>query len=88
MITAYQDMETAIQAMKSGAYDYIRKPLDIDEIETSVDRAIEVLTIEQHIPLLDAMEKPEESEVIIGKSRCMLDIFKKSDYYANIAHRF
>lgn len=77
MITAYQDMETAIQAMKSGAYDYIRKPLDIDEIETSVDRAIEVLTIEQHIPLLDAIEKPEESEVIIGKSRCMLDIFKK-----------
>ncbi len=77
MITAYQDMKTAIQAMKSGAYDYIRKPLDIDEIETSVDRAIQVLTIEQDFPLLDTVEKSEDIEVIIGKSRHMLDIFKK-----------
>ncbi|PIE34774.1 sigma-54-dependent Fis family transcriptional regulator [candidate division KSB3 bacterium] len=77
MITAYQDMKTAIQAMKNGAYDYIRKPLDIDEIEASVDRAIQVLTIEQDFPLLDTVEKPEDIEVIIGKSRRMLDIFKK-----------
>ncbi len=77
MITAYQDMETAIQAMKTGAYDYIRKPLDIDEIEASVDRAIQVLTIEQNAPLFDAVEESEEIEVIIGKSQRMLDIFKK-----------
>ena len=77
MITAFQDMETAIQAMKTGAYDYIRKPLDIDEIETSIDRALQVLQIEQEVPLLDTVKKSEEVEVIIGKSKPMLEIFKK-----------
>ena len=32
MITAFQDMETTIQAMKLGAYDYIHKPLDVDKV--------------------------------------------------------
>ena len=43
MITAYQDMDTTIQAMKDGAYDYIHKPLDIEEIENAVDQAFQVL---------------------------------------------
>lgn len=77
MITAFQDMETAIQAMKTGAYDYIRKPLDVDEIERAVERAIQVLEIEQEVPLLDEVEKPANQDAIIGKSRKMLEIFKR-----------
>ena len=77
MITAFQDMETAIQAMKTGAYDYIRKPLDVDEIEKAVDRALQVLEIEREVPLLETVEKPANREIIVGKSRKMLEIFKR-----------
>ena len=41
MITAFQDMETTIEAMKRGAYDYIHKPLDADELSKTVADAIE-----------------------------------------------
>ncbi len=42
MITAFHDMETTIVAMKNGAYDYINKPLEADEIETAINRAVQI----------------------------------------------
>ena len=77
MITAFQDMETTIQAMKNGAYEYIHKPLDLDDIEQAVERAVHVLEAEREFFLPDDQEPPPtEREVIIGKSREMLEIFK------------
>lgn len=40
MITAYHDTETTRQAMKLGAYEYIRKPLDADEFENAIEKAV------------------------------------------------
>ena len=76
MITAFQDMETTIQAMKSGAYDYIHKPLDVDKIEEAVERALYTLKIDKETPLTDGITKPPNTEVIIGKSDRMRRIFK------------
>ena len=76
MITAFQDMETTIRAMKLGAYDYVHKPLDADEMEKTIEQALHVLEAEQENPLLEAIEKPANLEVIIGKSKKMLEIFK------------
>ncbi|MCP4401340.1 MAG: sigma-54-dependent Fis family transcriptional regulator [bacterium] len=76
MITSFQDMQTAIQTMQQGAYDYLKKPLDIDEIDKVIHRALQVLEIEQEVPLLEDFEEPETLEVIIGKSEKMLDVFK------------
>ncbi|QTA91119.1 sigma-54-dependent transcriptional regulator [Desulfonema magnum] len=76
MITAFQDMETTIQAMKRGAYDYILKPLDADEVEKAVEQSLEVLKAEQDIPCAEDAEKTASSDVIIGKSEKMLEIFK------------
>ena len=41
MITAYASVDTAIDAMKSGAYDYFTKPFNIDEIKIHIKRALE-----------------------------------------------
>ncbi|MFH1624314.1 MAG: sigma-54 dependent transcriptional regulator [Pseudomonadota bacterium] len=41
LITAYAAMETAIQAMREGAYDYITKPFNVDEIRTIIENALE-----------------------------------------------
>ena len=76
MMTAFHDMETTIQAMKRGAYDYIHKPLDADEVERSVNRALRLLEVDRESPVLKKAKSPSNQEVIIGKSETMRDIFK------------
>jgi two-component system response regulator AtoC len=76
MMTAFHDMETTIQAMKRGAYDYIHKPLDADEVERSVNRALHLLEVDRESPVLKDVKSPQGQEVIIGKSESMRDIFK------------
>jgi two-component system response regulator AtoC len=42
MITAYHDMETTIEAMRNGAYDYIHKPLDVDELDYAITKSLRI----------------------------------------------
>jgi two-component system response regulator AtoC len=70
-------MDTTIQAMKNGAYDYIHKPLDIEEIENAVAQAFQVLEMERQLVPPDEVSSMSVPEVMIGKSKPMLDIFKK-----------
>jgi len=76
MITAYQDMETTIQAMKRGAFDYIHKPLDADVVEKTVDRALQVLRADRSVPAAEETPSPVDPLAIIGRSEKMRDIFK------------
>ena len=41
LITAYASVETAVEAMKMGAYDYVTKPFKIDELQMTVQRALD-----------------------------------------------
>lgn len=76
MITAFQDMETTIEAMKRGAYDYIHKPLDADELETTVNDAIASFNEDiKNAEKNECLAAYNESE-IVGKSRAMKEIFK------------
>ena len=76
MITAFQDMETTIEAMKLGAYDYIHKPLDADKMEKAVNRALHTLKIDRETPQTEEISKPPNPDVIIGRSEQMRKIFK------------
>lgn len=76
MITAFHDMETTIEAMKRGAYDYIHKPLDADEIDKAVKGALFLVDADRKIPNQPKTIKKPGSRVIIGKSRPMREIFK------------
>lgn len=78
MITAFQDMDITIQTMKRGAYDYIHKPLDADEIEKAVNSALHIRKLDRETfpDVTGERGKPLSREVIIGKSREMRDIFK------------
>lgn len=76
MITAYHDMETTIQAMKFGAFDYIHKPLDVDLVEESIQRAISILEAELEELLPPQKLKDLKPHLIIGKSDQMRKIFK------------
>jgi len=76
MITAFQDMETAIEAMKQGAYDYIHKPLDVDDLDKAIERALQVLQMEYELSVPAPPQISHVHNVIIGKSGKMLEVFK------------
>ncbi|HNQ01228.1 MAG TPA: response regulator, partial [Syntrophales bacterium] len=75
MITAFHDMDTTIRAMKAGAYDYIHKPINIDELEVSLQKALKTLETEKKIGgLLTESARDYKVGDIIGSTRAMRDI--------------
>jgi DNA-binding NtrC family response regulator len=52
MITAYGSIESAVQAMKDGAYDYITKPLDLDELDVIIKKGLETVRLKKEVSLL------------------------------------
>jgi len=77
MITAFGTTETAIEAMKLGAYDYINKPFKIDEIRLIVKKAIEKKRLSEEVSLLrDKVKTVYSLENIIGQSPKMQELFK------------
>ncbi len=77
MITAFHDMDTTIRAMKAGAFDYIHKPINIDELEVSLQKALKTLETEKKIDgLLTEPSRDYKVGDIIGSTRAMRDIFK------------
>jgi two-component system response regulator AtoC len=77
MITAFHDMETTINAMKSGAFDYIHKPVNVDELDIAIKKASKSLEMEKKIDGL-LMEPSRNFRVgdIIGTGNEMREIFK------------
>ncbi|MBI5233896.1 MAG: response regulator, partial [Deltaproteobacteria bacterium] len=55
IITAFQDMETTIEAIKNGAFDYISKPINTNEFDLSIQRAFH--TLELHKKLKDLQDE-------------------------------
>lgn len=84
MISAYGTIDTAIQAMKQGAYDYVMKPFKQDEILLTLKKAEERerLRLENQF-LRQEVEKKYRFENIIGKSSQMQEIFRKIEKITN-----
>lgn len=81
MITAYQDMESTIQAIKLGAFDYLHKPIDINEMDVAIARLEKsVMTSSTSRPdndfQPDFVSDNESPPHIIGKTKEMKEIFK------------
>ncbi len=81
MITAHGLLETAVKAMKLGAYDYISKPFNLDEITLTINKALETISLREEVKLLKEQQKTTaRSYNIIGKSRAIqgvLDMIQK-----------
>ncbi|MCK9226441.1 MAG: sigma-54 dependent transcriptional regulator [Syntrophorhabdaceae bacterium] len=75
IITAFHDMETTIRAMKFGAFEYIPKPIDVDDLEAAIERAVD-LTKTRTGGLRVGPEREFEKWDIIGKTKEMKEIFK------------
>ncbi|MDA8169006.1 MAG: sigma-54 dependent transcriptional regulator [Nitrospiraceae bacterium] len=69
MITAFGTMESAIEAMKLGAYDYIHKPFKIDEIRLIIRKALEKQKLQRQISLLKQRTTVELGDIIARSAR-------------------
>ncbi len=76
MITANAMMQSTITAMKEGAYDYLEKPFDIEELKIVIDKAFRDLAIRAELKELKKTVFETESPQMIGKSPAMLKVFK------------
>ena len=77
LMTAYGSVDVAVEAMKKGAYDYVSKPLNIDELEIVIKRAIRSRKVEEEVVALKAQVTERYGlENIIGRSAAMQPIFE------------
>ena len=77
MITAYDDMDTTVAAIKRGAFDYIHKPFEPQELEIVVNKARENRRLTQAVSRLQAERSaPVRANALVGKSKPMLEVYK------------
>jgi len=83
MITAYASAETAIEAMREGAYDYVTKPFKVDEIRLTVEKALEKkLLRRENQRLKSELRSTRRDRSIIGNSDAIQRIFELIDQVA------
>ncbi|RMF71505.1 MAG: sigma-54-dependent Fis family transcriptional regulator, partial [Planctomycetota bacterium] len=83
MMTAYSTIESAVEAIKLGAYDYLSKPFEMDELMFTVDKALETTRLRREVRELRRELKTEYgTDRMIGRDPCMLELFETLDRIA------
>ncbi|MBI1940829.1 MAG: sigma-54-dependent Fis family transcriptional regulator [Acidobacteria bacterium] len=83
MITAYGSEKVAVEAMKSGAYDYLPKPFEVDELRLVVEKALEHLDLaEENQRLKRQLTSEGQFGAMIGASDSMRTLFELADRVA------
>ncbi len=77
VVTAFASTDTAVEAMKLGAYDYVTKPFKMDELRLTITNALERKRLqEENLALKRQLSKERGFENFVGRSRQMLDVFE------------
>jgi DNA-binding NtrC family response regulator len=83
MMTAHATVESAIEAMKLGAFDYLQKPFEVDELLVVVGRALEHQRLRtQHGYLLSERDEEFNHYGIVGRSRAIQEVLRKIELVA------
>lgn len=76
MMTAFGSVESAVEAMKQGAFDYLTKPIKTDELLVTIEKALKEARLRQEVAQLRQQVTREYSfDQILGKSKPMQDVF-------------
>ena len=76
MVTAHGGLETAVNAMRVGAYDYINKPFNLDEIAVIIKKALETFDLRREVARLRSEHKKSGPPDIVGTGRHMQGILE------------
>jgi two-component system NtrC family response regulator len=83
MVTAFGTVQTAVEAMKAGAYDYITKPIDYEELVLAVNRAMEHHHLLEEVRSLRLnLDQKYGFESIIGRSKVLLNVLEMASRVA------
>lgn len=77
IMTAYSSVETAVDALKKGAYDYLTKPLDFDKLRLTIERAMEHTRLKEENRILkENLGKHFDMQNIVGRSPAMVSLME------------
>ena len=78
IITAYDDVETTIEAMRLQAFDFVPKPIDLDVVKSVLERAFRTQSVRSTLPVETMDESPvtQSGHRLVGKSSQMREIYK------------
>ena len=83
MMTAHATVESAIEAMKLGAFDYLQKPFEVDELLVVANRALEHQRLQfQHRYLISERDAEFNHYGIVGRSRRMQEVIRTAEVVA------
>ncbi|MGA8833876.1 MAG: sigma-54-dependent transcriptional regulator [Desulfomonilaceae bacterium] len=85
IMTAYGTTDTAIEATKLGAFDYLLKPFDIPEMLLNIDKALEASRFMHSRVEIDPASDGDSTEVIFGRSKSMQEVYKQIGRVASTA---
>jgi two-component system NtrC family response regulator len=75
VVTAFGTIETAVEAMRAGAYDYVTKPVHIEELKLTIGRALEHVQLRQEVQALrTSLDSKYGFENILGRSSSLLSV--------------
>ena len=77
MVTAYDDMQTAIKSIRLGAIDHLGKPVDLDHLDEVIDKIFEMSALSRTgVTFCDSFDPPFEQNIMVGRSRAMKEVYK------------
>jgi DNA-binding NtrC family response regulator len=77
LITGYGDVEMAVDAMKNGAHDFLQKPIQLTQLEKSIERAGEMVAMRRELAHLRQIQHPQQS-FIVGHSPVVAELFDQA----------
>ncbi|SKC85648.1 sigma-54-dependent transcriptional regulator [Maledivibacter halophilus] len=84
IMTAYSSIDSSIKAMKLGAWDYVLKPLSLDNLEMIIEKAIEYKNLSSRLQDMHNELSAIKSDKIIGKSKGIKDVFNLINKVKNV----
>ncbi len=85
MMTAFGSLETAIAALRAGAYDFVTKPVDLDLLSLSLDRALQHRHLQEKVRLLkDQVKRQRSDDEMLGESPVFQNIKEQIMRLANL----
>ena len=76
MLTAYGDLDAAVKAMNLGAYEFLTKPVPLEKLRSTVECALETLTLKERVAYFIEPDSTPFKDTIIGRDPLMVDIYK------------
>jgi DNA-binding NtrC family response regulator len=83
VVTAFGSIDSAVTAMKAGAYDFVTKPFDVESVALSLQRALEHYQLKREVRELRAAVELDRYGELLGKSDAMMSVYDMIDRLAS-----